>query len=100
MRHMSATSGSNRPNHVVGEIKVSWKWSSILADEGLRTSVQQYTQVLSQLHFYMLHQGTRDGYVLTDTALVCVHRPGTEYGVLEVGIDTTISKHPRFRKEL
>jgi hypothetical protein len=66
---------------LVGEIKVSWKWSSSWRTEKRDTPKRtEFRQVLSQVHHYMNVHGTRYGYVLTDREFVAIKRVGEKFG--------------------
>jgi hypothetical protein len=77
---------------LVGEIKVSWKWSSTWRTAKPDTvKSTEFRQVLSQVHYYMNVHGTRYGYVLTDREFVAIKRVGEQFG------DIMISKAVRWR---
>jgi hypothetical protein len=80
---------------LVGEIKVSWKWSSSWRTEKRDTPKRtEFRQVLSQVHHYMNVHGTRYGYVLTDREFVAIKRVGEKFG------DIMISEAVRFLHRL
>lgn len=65
----------------------------ILITEGKNLRKLEYFKILSQLHFSMWLQGTRYGYILTNLELVCVHRPGNEYGEIEEAAPIQLGDH-------
>jgi hypothetical protein len=66
---------------VVGELKVSRKWSrSWQTAKTGTTKNTEFRQVLSQIHHYMNVHGTRYGYVLTDQEFVAIRRRGQKFG--------------------
>jgi hypothetical protein len=74
-----------RTLRVVGDYKVSWKWSSRWREEPLSSLKDiEYRQVLSQVHYYMVRNECRWGYVMTDREFVAIERVEGCFGVLRV----------------
>jgi hypothetical protein len=70
---------------VVGDYKVSWKWSSRWREEPEYSAEDiEYRQVLSQVHHYMLRNECRWGYVMTDREFVAIERVEGCFGALRV----------------
>jgi hypothetical protein len=74
-----------RKLRVVGDYKVSWKWSSRWREEPEYSAEDiEYRQVLSQVHHYMLRNECRWGYVMTDREFVAIERVEGCFGALRV----------------
>ncbi|KZS90454.1 hypothetical protein SISNIDRAFT_496984 [Sistotremastrum niveocremeum HHB9708] len=64
---------------LVGDVKVSWKWASSMAD-GERREKHKYRQGLSQVNCYSNQRWTRYGFILTEKELQCFRRHVDEDG--------------------
>ncbi|PGH07900.1 hypothetical protein AJ80_07940 [Polytolypa hystricis UAMH7299] len=61
-------------NRCPGDLKVSWKWKSEWQASLDYGRAKEYSQVLSQVNFYMKQNGARYSFIITDTELVPVKR--------------------------
>ena len=59
-------------NRGPGDLKVSWKWNTLMSSSPAVAHQTGYKQVLSQVNFYMEQHDARYGFVLTNAEFVAV----------------------------